>query len=122
MLQVAVEMHVHFHAVYVLNCQVITVSGWVHNRTSNLLPYQALSGSNVRLLVSSIDTIRINLRVATFETTILLSHPIIVSKCLQVCFSSALVWYGSAAATAMACSCHTKSRELAACFLLGCLV
>lgn len=105
-LEVAVEMHVHFHAVYVLNGQIIAVSGWVHDSASNLLPYQALSSSHVRLLVIAIYAIWINLGVATFETTIFLSHPVIVSKGLQVCFGSALAWYGGSAPATVTCSCH----------------
>ena len=122
MLQIAVEMHVHFHAIYVLDCQVIAVSRRVHNRASDLLPYQALSSSDVWLLIISIDAIWINLRVATFETTIFLSHPIIVSKCLQVCFSSTLAWNGGATPASVTWSCHTEPRKLAAGFLLGRLV
>jgi len=121
-LQVAVKMHVHLHTVYVLNCQVVAVSRWVHYRASYLLPYQTLSGSNMGLLISPIDAIRINLGISSFETTIFLSHSIIVSQCLQVRFSATLVRYGDTASTAMACSWDTQAWELAAGFLLGCLV
>lgn len=121
-LQVAVEMHVHLHAVYVLNCKIIAVGWRVDNRASYLLSYETLGGSDVGLLISSVDAVGVYLRIATFESSIFLCHPIIVSKCLQVCFSSTLVWNSSATSASVACSCHAQPRKLAACFLLRRLV
>ena len=100
-LEVAVEVHVHLHAVYVLDRQIITVSWWIHNCAPNLLPYEALGSGDMWLLVIAIYTIWINLSVATFEATIFLSHPVVVSEGLQVCLSSTLAWYSSSTSATM---------------------
>lgn len=103
-LKVAIEMHIHFHPIYVLHSQIISICRRVDNSCTNLLPYKTLSCPNLSLLISSVDTIRVYLRVAAFESCVFLCYSIIVSQGLHICFGPTLTRNSCPTSTTMTSS------------------